>query len=32
MWGLRNELANARNYITNLNMSLDNERIEAFCA
>ena len=28
--GLRNELANARNHIINLNISLDNERIEAF--
>ena len=29
---LKNELANARNHITNLNMSLDNKRIEAFRA
>src|SRR5271170_2832567 len=28
--GLRNELANARNQLTLLNISLDNERIEAF--
>src|SRR5271170_2169616 len=30
--GLRNELANARNQLTLLNISLDNERIEAFHA
>ena len=32
MQGLRNELANARNHVTILNISLDNERIEAFRA
>ena len=31
MWGFKNELANAKNHITNLNISLDNERIKVFC-